>query len=181
MLEIVRCLRARQEQTTGNHGDTSAIVELLRELGKMIASLPDSHTTHIRDAMMKNYYEVGQAGAVGPNSIAIGQQFTQVWNKQAGEIDLNLLAQQLHIVRDRARASATGTPEHDVALGELANAEMAAGQGDGPKTLSHLARAGKWALRIASEIGVPVAVKAIEMAIGNLWFTVYRSKTAVTV
>ena len=117
---------------------------------------------------MNDYYQVGQAGAVGPNAMAIGQNFSQVWSKQAGEIDLNLLAQELHKVRDMARTSASGTPDQDVALGELANAEMAAEQGDGPKALSHLARAGQWALRIASEIGVPVAVKAIEAAIGRL-------------
>jgi hypothetical protein len=165
--EIVRYLRVRQEQTTGNHGETFAITALLKELTQIIASLSNSQTIHIQEAMMNDYYQVGQAGAVGPNSIAIGQDFTQVWSKQAGGIDLNQLAQELHKVRDMARASSVGTPDQDVALGELANAEVAARQGDGSKALSHLAHVGQWALRIASEIGVPVAVKAIEMAIGS--------------
>ena len=116
---------------------------------------------------MDDSYQVGQAGAVGPNSIAIGQRFIQVWNKQVDEIDLNLLAPELHTLRDKARGSSSGTPDQDVALGELANAEVAAEQGDGPKALSHLARAGQWALSVAREIGVPVAIKAIEMAIGS--------------
>jgi hypothetical protein len=90
--EIVRYLRVRQEQTTGNHGETFAITALLKELTQIIASLSNSQTIHIQEAMMNDYYQVGQAGAVGPNSIAIGQDFTQVWSKQAGGIDLNQLA-----------------------------------------------------------------------------------------
>jgi hypothetical protein len=165
--EIVRYLRVRQEQTTGHHGETFEITALLKELTQIIASLSNSQTIHIQEAMMNDYYQVGQAGAVGRNSVAIRPDFTQVWSNQAGEIDLNQLAQELHKVRDTARASSIGTPDQDVALGELANAEVAARQGDGSKALSHLAHAGQWALRIANEIGVPVAIKAIEMAIGS--------------
>ena len=50
---------------------------------------------------------------------------------------------------------------------ELAKAGDAAKQGDGPKVLGHLARAGEWALQIAVAIGVPVAVKALEAALGS--------------
>jgi hypothetical protein len=69
-------------------------------------------------------------------------------------------------LRKEARATAS-TPEEDVALAELAQAEVAAKDGDGPSVLGHLARAGRWALQIAQTIGVPVAVKALESAIGN--------------
>lgn len=164
--EIVKYLQARQEQKNSNQGETPAIAEL-RKLAPILASLSNSPTIHIQDAKMSDYYQVGQAGAVGPNATAIGQNFFQIWNNKAGETDLNLLAQELHKVRDIARSSASGTRDQDVTLGELANAEVAAEQGDGPKALSHLARVGQWALYIAREIGVPVAVKAIETAMGG--------------
>jgi hypothetical protein len=93
LLEIVKYLQARQEQMTENRGELSAIAELLREVVQVItAAQPNNHTIHIQDALMNDYYHVGQAGAVGPNSTAIGQNFSQVWSKQAGEVDLNVLA-----------------------------------------------------------------------------------------
>jgi hypothetical protein len=165
--EIVRYFQVQQQQKVSNQGEAPTIAEI-GKLAQVIASLSNSPTIHIQDALMNDYYQVGQAGAVGPNAIAIGQNFFQIWSKQETEIDLNLLAQELRKVREIARASASGTPDQDVALGELANAEVAAGKGDGPRALSHLARVGQWALCIAREIGVPVAVKAIETAIGKL-------------
>ena len=116
---------------------------------------------------MNDHYEIGQAGVAGPDAAAYGQQLHQTWNQQASHIDLNALAGDLSKVRGTARARASGAPEDDVALAELANAEVAARQGDERKALQHLKRAGEWALRIATEIGVPVAAKAIETAIGS--------------
>lgn len=116
---------------------------------------------------MGDSYQTGQAGAVGPGSIAIGQKFTQVWNQTAGQVDLRELAAELQKVRAEARARASGTPQEDVALAELAKAEVAAEQGDGPTAFAHLARAGRWALSVAQAIGVPVAVRALESAIGT--------------
>ncbi len=169
ILEIVRYLQLREERVTRNYGEASLIADIVRSLSARvnIESFSNSQAIHFQEAVMNDYYEVGQAGAVGPNSIAVGQHFIQVWNKQDDQIDLNVLAQELRKVRDRGRVSASGAPEEDVALAELANAEVAAEQGDGPRALSHLARAGQWALRIAVAIGVPVAVKALETAIGS--------------
>jgi len=170
ILEIVRYLRLREERPTSNYGEVSLIAEIVRKLsaGVNIESLSNNQTIHfLQEAAMSDHYQIGQAGAVGPNSLAVGQHFVQVWNKQEDQINLKVLAQELHKVRDRGRASASGAPEEDVALAELANAEVAAEQGDGPKALSYLARAGQWALSIAVAIGVPVAVKALETAIGS--------------
>jgi hypothetical protein len=169
ILEIVRYLRLREERTTQNPDENALLINIVRNLppGVNINSLVNSQTIQVQETMMGDHYETGQAGAVGPNSIAIGQHFTQVWHRQVGEIDLNQLAQELRKVRDKGRAAASGSPEEDMALAELANAEVAAQQGDGPRALSHLARAGQWALRIAVAVGVPVAVKAIQTAIGS--------------
>lgn len=166
--EIVQYLRLREQRIADRPGGTSSLIEIVRNLpgGAKIDSLVNAQTVQLHEALGGDHYEIGQAGSVGPNSIANGQ-FLQVWNNLEGQIDLNELAQQLHKVRDRGRMSASGTLEDDVALAELAKAETAAKQGDGPRVLGHLARAGEWVLRIAVDIGVPVAVKALETAIGS--------------
>jgi hypothetical protein len=168
ILEIVRYLQAREERRTRNDGNIALIAEIIKNLstGVSIESLLNSQNIHIQGAVMNDYYQVGQAGAVGRNSMAVGQRFTQAWSNRESEINLGTLAQELRKVRDSGRASASGAPEDDIALAEVANAEMAAQEGDGPRALSHLKRAGQRALRIAAAIGVPVAVKAIETAIG---------------
>ncbi|MDR6317442.1 hypothetical protein [Actinoplanes couchii] len=116
---------------------------------------------------MGDHYEVGQAGSVGPRSVAVGQNFTQVWHKTSADVDLRELAAELSRLREAARGFTTGSPEDELALAEIATAENAAKADDGAKVLRHLARAGEWALAIAKTIGVPVAVRALEAAIAG--------------
>ncbi len=59
-----------------------------------------------------------------------------------------------------------GALEQDSALGQIASAEAAAKEGEGPTMLQHLASAGQWALPVAEEIGVGLAVEAIKRAMG---------------
>ena len=49
---------------------------------------------------------------------------------------------------------------------QVASAEIEAQKGDGPQTLSALAKAGKWALNVAEKIGIGVASAAIKTACG---------------
>jgi hypothetical protein len=55
-----------------------------------------------------------------------------------------------------------GKPEQDEAIGEVAKAEKAAGQGDDRTMLRHLKAAGTWTLRVAEKIAVPLAVEAMK-------------------
>jgi hypothetical protein len=55
---------------------------------------------------------------------------------------------------------------HDISIAEIAKAEDAGKNGDTAGLLHHLKAAGKWAAEIASKIGVSIASKAIEDAIG---------------
>jgi hypothetical protein len=169
VLEVVRYLRLRQENTTPNPSTPSLLADIVKSLppGVSIGSLLSSEVHNVQEVVMGDHYQTGQAGAVGPYSTAIGQSFTQVWNQASGQINLEDLANELGKVRDEARSSASGAPEEDLALAELANAEVAAKQGDGPTALGHLARAGQWALGIAQAISVPVAIKALETAMGG--------------
>ncbi len=52
------------------------------------------------------------------------------------------------------------------ALAAVSEAEEAAEKGDGPTALKRLKAAGQWTLDVASRVGIPVAQKAIQSAIG---------------
>jgi uncharacterized protein YjbI with pentapeptide repeats len=91
--------------------------------------------------------------------------FQQVWNQSADSIDLTSLANDLGRLRAATKQEGTD-PEHDIATGNVALAEKAAKEGDGPKALQHLKAAGKWALDAAAKIGVEVAGTALKKAIG---------------
>ena len=110
-------------------------------------------------------YTVGQAGAVGPGAHAHDLTFNQLWSQSVQFIDLQALATELSILRPHLRQEAV-KPEHDVAIGAVANAEMAAKEGDGPKTLEWLGKAGEWALDNAAKIDVEVATAALKTALG---------------
>ena len=114
---------------------------------------------------MGDSYTVGQAGAVGPHASAHHMSFQQTWNQQMGDVDLPALRSELNALRAAMKEKATD-PEHDIAVAEVASAEVAAAKGDGPKVLEHLAKAGKWALGVATAIGTAVAGAAIKSAIG---------------
>jgi len=118
-----------------------------------------------RGNIMRDKYEVGQAGAVGPDSHAHDMTFTQVWHQAESQIDLAQLVNELSTLRSKLKEEAT-EPEHDSAIGEVASAEISAKEGDGPTTLEHLAKAGKWVLAVAKKIGVPIAVAALKAALG---------------
>ncbi len=168
VLEIVRFLRVRREQSLEETLITNSLSEIVRNLppGATIGSFFDKRTTLVQEAYMGDTYSAGQVGAQGPGALAIGQHFQQIWNQGSAGIDLDELASELGRLREKARSAGGNTPEQDVAVAELAQAEMAARDGDGPKALSHLSRAGKWALGLATSIGVPVAARAIQTALG---------------
>lgn len=115
--------------------------------------------------MTGDRYEVGQAGAVGPYSTAHDIQFTQVWNRLSADTNLSALADDLGKLRTVMRERAN-EPGEDLALAEVSQAQLAATDGDGPRALSHLAKAGQWALGIATAIGANLAAAAIKSALG---------------
>jgi hypothetical protein len=51
-------------------------------------------------------------------------------------------------------------------LGEIAAAEKAAGEGNGPKVLEHLKKAGSWVWDVVTKIGIGVATAAAKTALG---------------
>lgn len=82
-----------------------------------------------------------------------------------GSTDLKSLAKELSQLRAQLKIEAT-TPEQDIVVGSVAQAEQSASQNDGPQTFDFLAKAGKWALEVATKIGTSMAEDAIKKSIG---------------
>lgn len=108
----------------------------------------------------------GQIGAVGRNSKAEGNVFSQRWSELESQVNLGELASELATLRAELRKSASSL-EEDQAIANIGSAENAAKQKDGPSALKFLKAAGEWALDVATKIGTTVAAKAIENAISK--------------
>jgi len=164
MLGIVRIIENRH---TSNPSPTLTLTDILQNLpdgisiGTIIGAIVEPEGMQVGDS-----YRTGQAVNVGPGGTVSGGSINQWWSDNRGSIDLSSLANELGKLRGEARARADGGPQQDEALGALASAERAAEQGDGPGAFESLRKAGIWALEIGKQVGVPVAVKALETALG---------------
>lgn len=105
-----------------------------------------------------------QVGAMGRGASSVNSNFVQT-NSAPLAGDLSELARELNLLRE-AMKSSDGNIEGDIAIGEIAQASMAAAAGDEETTKGHLAKAGGWALGVANSIGAAVAAAAIKTAIG---------------
>lgn len=100
-------------------------------------------------------------GSVGRNSHAEVVAVQQPGSQKNEEIDFEDLVSDLANLRRAMRDRSSGEGEHDEALGQIAQAEKAAKGGDRPAVFRHLKNAGKWALEVATDIGVRVAAETI--------------------
>jgi uncharacterized membrane protein len=114
---------------------------------------------------MGDTYKVGQAGAVGSHAHAHDMTFTQIGSQIEKSVDLSQLADELSKLRQAMKAEATDA-QHDIAVSDIAKAEQAAQTKDSSKVAEYLQSGGKWALEIASKIGVPLAIEALKQATG---------------
>ena len=118
-----------------------------------------------QEVKMGDIYSAGQVGAQGPNAQATDIAFNQVWNQNKGNIDIKSLVDELSQLRNALKGEAD-TPEQIAELGIIANAEIEAKKGNGPKVIEYLSKAGKWSLGIAEKIGVSIASAAIKSSLG---------------
>ena len=106
----------------------------------------------------------GQVGAMGSGSQAESFVFAQrVGDMSHG--DLVALGTELERLRAALRESAK-TADEDVAVAEVALASKAAKDGDGAAVETHLRKAGRWALSVATTIGAALAAAALKGALG---------------
>jgi hypothetical protein len=107
----------------------------------------------------------GQVGAVGPKASAHHINFNKLWEEFSSKIDLPELADELSQLRKELKEKATNDG-HYQEIAEIAEAEIAAKEGKGPKVLEHLKNAGKWTLSVAEKIGTSLATSALKSVLG---------------
>jgi hypothetical protein len=134
--------------------------------GKIPAEMSLTVSPHITlgiqtEAKVGDTYNAQQVGAQGAGATASGNTFNQIF-LQGNQDEL---ANQLRALREAMRGHAT-EPEHDLAVAEVGQAELAVRDSDPNGARSHLARAGSWALARANEIGTAVAAAAIKASLG---------------
>ncbi len=131
---------------------------------------PGAYAAQTREAavevVMGDKYDVrGQAGAVGRGAHAHDITFEQTWARIENQVPLDRLEEELELLRAELRARAE-RPDQVIDAARVAEAEIAAREKDGPRALSRLKDAGRWALDVAQEIGASVAVAALKAALG---------------
>lgn len=172
------CKIARESMNIINPGQKEALVNVLRniDIRKNILKKVEDYINkwggltiieNIKEVSLGDRYEAGQVVTQGPNPHAhdITLTFNQLWNQTKGNIDLQALSNELKTLRDELQKSAKSAEEF-AEIGAIASAEIEAQKGDGPQTLSTLAKTGKWALNVAEKIGIGVASAAIKTAYG---------------
>lgn len=166
LLRIVEVIERKMLRNDRGAADGTAVRHIANVVNNFIASSPNLlFDQSEKRIVMGDSYTTGQAGAVGPFSAAQGITFNQIWKQEASSIDLAGLARELEQVRTEMRRTAGGEPEQDLALAEMAQAELSAKSDDGPTALGHLRKAGNWALEVAKSIGAEVTVAAIKAAL----------------
>jgi uncharacterized protein YjbI with pentapeptide repeats len=156
-----RALKAEVQRQMADH-----TLEYLSDtiLPALIKNIQPNYSWEIQK--MGDINIAGQVGGVqGRGGHAHDMTFTQLWNQSGPHNDLRALATQLATLRQHLRQAAV-EPEHDAAIGAIAQAEMAAKEGNGPQVLEQLSKAGRWALDNAEKIGVGVATEALKTALG---------------
>jgi hypothetical protein len=113
---------------------------ICRHKGKIAPSSPANISHHYYvEVHMGDKYTANQVGIMGRNVHTHDTTVQQTLQQSAVKIDLAALTQELEKLRLALKAEAT-TAKDDVAVGEVALAEVAATQND----VSHLKNAGKW-------------------------------------
>jgi hypothetical protein len=166
LLKIVEVLGHRLLRDERSAHEEAAVSHVANVVNNFIASSPNLAFAHVDgDIKMGDNYTTGQAGAVGPRAHAHDMTFNQVWNQLSTTVDLPKLKEELSALRQALKGAAS-EPEHDIAIAEVANAEIAAKEGDGGRVLEHLRKAGQWVLAVATNIGATLAANVITKALG---------------
>ncbi len=94
-------------------------------------------------------------------NLELSGRYVSLWNDLNNEIDLSKLEQELSAFRIALKKVAD-SPEHDVAVSFIANAEIAARNADGPSVLLHLSNIGQSEIAVAYNINATLITKAID-------------------
>jgi|GEM_PF-574415 len=141
------------------------VTEELRALVKESILRPSLSIHSQGDTKVGDEYNIGQAGAVGPQSHAHDMTFNQIGGNIEKAMDLSQLAGELATLREAMSREAKETG-HYIALGEVAKAEEAAKAKDSSKVAQSLKAAGKWTFDVATKIGTSLASEALKESLG---------------
>lgn len=112
------------------------------------------------------YQNQGQVGAMGANAHAHDMTFNQIVSRIEQTIDLAALATQLAELRQAIVAKQDLSPQAAIALGKVAEAEVAAQEKNPSKVVAALKAAGQWTLDLAKEAGKDIVVEVFKQSAG---------------
>jgi hypothetical protein len=135
-------------------------------LNGKVEGLKESMALILREAKGDTYNIHAPVGAAGAKAQAHDNAFNQEVNHFKQSIDLSILAKELSKFRQAMKSKQDLSPQVDMTLGKIAEAEIAASEKDHSKVIEHLKSAGKWTLDFAKDIGNDVVVAAIKQATG---------------
>jgi hypothetical protein len=147
-------------------GEYDSLLQLLVRAA-MRKNIIDKLAERMRMSTGDQYIVNGPVGAVGRDAHGAVKitNYQQAWTSVQSQVDTSKLPAELDELVSGMKARAT-TTEQFQALAEVAAAKDAADKKDGQTLLTHLKQAGKWALKVAQDIGKDVAAKVIESALG---------------
>ncbi|NEK17478.1 hypothetical protein [Rhizobium leguminosarum] len=169
IVEVQKSLRELNSFTSRILGlsGSAGLLEMLRDPSGTPTATRELSLMIDRRQVIRDQHNYSTTGSQSP-IYGAGMQTGNINNEwSAPQIDLPHLARELEILRMAMKSEATGEPDEDIALGEIAKAEAAAKSGDQTKALQALKSAGRWAFSVAEKIGVGVAIAAMKPLIGG--------------
>jgi hypothetical protein len=163
LLEFLLELRDKYPDLDKDDSVAASIAEA--EIDSVMGARVYKNCTVIEGKEMRDVYQAGQAGAMGPGAKADNMNFVQVLREAIGGSSLADLANELESLRSAMLVDAKSA-EQDAAVSAVADAEAAAKKGDSKGVLSFLKSAGQWGLDVATKIGTTVAGAAIQKSMG---------------
>jgi hypothetical protein len=136
------------------------------QLGESESKKVEQHFTTNNYQTMGDQYNINQAGAVGPNSIAKKNTFNQANYHLPENTNYDELASELEKLKKSLIEKAT-SPDHYTAISEVTKAEEASKLKDGNKVVKSLLTAGKWVFNTATDIGVNIVAEIINKQMGG--------------
>jgi hypothetical protein len=166
-------LRANLATDIGGLEDAVKLLEqarirgsLLRGLSEFISQTKNNDVNfYVEKYVNTNIQGDGNAvagGDVQGNTISVDKSASL---QAIQGLDLGQLARQLADLKNKLKDGAK-TPEQFASLAAVAEGEQSARDGNERGVVEALKKAGKWALDVATKIGVPIAVKAIVASLG---------------
>jgi hypothetical protein len=156
-------LAARAIVEAANPGEMNAVIASLRvlDIRKNILRKVQGDLSKSKRTIEKHYHNHTHMDTFNLHGDNYGH-FGNVYNQWQGinNASLDKLAASLADLRVEMKNHAKA-PEHDAAIGAIAEAETAAKKGNGPAVFQALARAGKWALDVAKEFSIQLAAEAL--------------------